>query len=307
MRTELTQAGRAERRRAFSSTDLLLLGVVLVWGFGYVTFKVGEAEIPVGLFNLIRFLIAVPILWTVLLLSNEDWRLARRHWVKVGIMGVIGMFIYSYIYAVAANITVAANLSLLMALSPIWTILIQWTMGRGRPGRNFLVGSLVAFAGAALVIAFGANRLEFTWQSFRGDFLGVIASVVFAWYGVAAQPLLKEYSGVKLQAWINLIALVGFLCYRGPAALDFSWSGVSLSAWLSVLFVGSMVGAFSHLVWYIGIARVGPDRVMLVMYLIPAFAALSGTIFLGQPLGVVQVTGALIALAGVALVRRNTA
>lgn len=304
MSAEPASAGRTGRSSALTPTDAALLGVVVAWGFGYVTFSLGQRDIPTGLFNLLRYVIAVPIFWLALLRSEEDWRLPRRDIPRAAVTGLIGVLAYSMLFSTAAKLTTAANTSLLLALSPVWGVLMQWALGKGAPSLRFALGSIVAFGGAAMVIGFGGGHIRFGLDSLQGDLAALLSSVVFAWYGIVAQPLLKHHSGTKVQAWINLIALVGFLLYQGPAAQRFDWSGVTLTGWLSLFYVAAMVTVFGHIVWYTAIAKVGPGRVMLTMYLIPVLAAVCGALFLDQPFGLLQVVGGVIALAGVGLVRR---
>ena len=176
---------------------------------------------------------------------------------------------------------------------------------RSAPSLRFAVGSLCAFTGAATVIIFGSGEISIGLDSLQGDLMGLGASVIWAWYGIAAQPLLKTHSGTKVQAWINLVALVGFAIYQAPVAASFDWGAVSLRAWLSLLYVAAIVTVFGHIVWYTAIARVGTERVMLAMYLIPIMAAGCGALFLQQPFALAQLMGGAVALAGVALIRRN--
>lgn len=297
-------ASQPSRRPALTTTDMALLGVVVAWGFAYVTFATGLREIPVGLFNLLRYLIAAPLFWLILHRSGEDWHLPRADWPRTIATGLIGVVGYSLVFSSAAKLTTAANASLLLALSPVWGVLLGWVSGRGAPSLRFALGSLTAFGGAAIVIAFGSGRLTFSLESLQGDLLALVASMIWAWYGVVAQPLMKAHSGVKIQTWINTIALAALLLYQTPAALTFNWSAVSATGWLSLVYVALMVTVFGHIVWYTAIARIGPARVLLVMYLIPAMAAACGALFLGQPFSLLQVLGAAIALCGVALVRR---
>ncbi len=302
-----TAANASQKRPGVSSLDLALLGVVVAWGVGYVAFRIGQREIPTGIFNLLRYIIATPVFWLFLLRSGEDWRLPRADWPRATFTGLIGVLVYSMFFAGAAKITNAANVALLLAMSPVWGVLMGWAGGRGAPSLRFAIGSAVAFGGAALVIAFGGGGLEFSLASLQGDLMALIGSVIWAWYGIVAQPLLKNHSGTKVQAWINLIALVGFAIYQGPAALQFDWSVVTLGGWISLLYVALMVTVFGHIIWYTAIAKVGPDRVMLAMYLVPAFAAVCGALFLQQPFGLLQIVGAVVALGGVFLVRRSAA
>jgi drug/metabolite transporter (DMT)-like permease len=105
---------------------------------------------------------------------------------------------------------------------------------------------------------------------------------------------------------IHAIPVVEALVGIGSGAFSFPWAEVSVLSWLSVLYVGVMVAAVSHMIWYTAIAKVGPDHVMLALYLVPVFAAVSGTLFLGQPFGLVQIVGAVVALLGVGIVRRTS-
>lgn len=307
MRPSVAEAPAQNRRPAFSGIDLALFVVVVAWGVGYAAYRIGQREIPVGLFNFLRYVITTAVFWGILWRSPEDWRLPLRDLPRVAATGIIGVLVYSLVFSTAAMSTNAANLSLLIALSPIWTFLMSWALGHRRPTVGFALGSLVAFTGAAIVIVAGAAEIGFSLETLYGDLLGLTASVIWAWYGIVAGPLLKQHSGLKVQAWISLVALVGFVLLQGPAALRFDWTGVSTVAWICALYVALFVTVYSHLIWYVAIARVGPDRVTLALYLVPVFAAGAGAVFLDQPFGLVEVVGAAVALAGVALVRRSAA
>ncbi|HYG56940.1 MAG TPA: DMT family transporter, partial [Symbiobacteriaceae bacterium] len=185
MSTQPAPAAAAPRPK-LTPTDITLLGVVAVWGFGYVTFAVGQREIPTGLFNLLRYMIATPLLWMALRRTGEDWRLPRRDWPRAVMVGLVGVLVYSMVFCSSTQMTSAANISLLLALSPVWAVLMQWAGGKRAPTRGYVVGSLVAFGGAAIVIGFGAARLSFSLSTLGGDLLALAASLIWAWYGVVA-------------------------------------------------------------------------------------------------------------------------
>ena len=126
-------AGRPEHRPALTPVDIALLGVVVAWGFGYVTFNLGQREIPTGLFNTLRYLIATPFFWLALIRSGEDWRLPRQDWPRTIATGLLGVLVYSMLFSTAAKLTSAANVALLLALSPVWGVLMKWAGGQGAP------------------------------------------------------------------------------------------------------------------------------------------------------------------------------
>lgn len=70
--------------------DLLLLAVALVWGLNYVIMKVGLQELDAGVFTLLRFLGATPLIFALVRISGEDWRLPRRDWGRALVVGILG-------------------------------------------------------------------------------------------------------------------------------------------------------------------------------------------------------------------------
>lgn len=289
--------------------DLALLGVVLVWGFNYVPLKVALRELDAGVFTLLRFLGATPFLFLLLARTRADWRLPRADWLRVAAVGLFGTTLYQTVFAVASHLTTATNVSLLMALSPVFTVLLEWT-GGGADGRRrttdavTAAGIAVALGGAALVIGGGSRSIAFSVATLKGDLVALLASFLWGAYPVVAGPLLARHSGLKVTAWTSLVGALGLLAVYGAGTAHVAWAQVSWSAWGGLLYSVVLTTVFALVVWYSSINHIGPTKVMAYMFLIPAAAIASGVAFLGERLTLGKAVGALLAIGGVYLIRR---
>lgn len=284
--------------------DLALIGVILVWGLNYVVLKIGLRELDAGVFTLVRFLGATPFLFCLLARSGEDWRLPRADLPRAAAVGLLGTTAYQTGFALATRLTTAANLSLLMALSPVFAALLGWATGRDRPSAATFAGSAIALTGAALVIGGGRQAIAFGLQTLGGDLVALLASFLWAAYAVVAQPLLARHSGLKVTAYAGLFGALGLLAASGPAALRTAWASLAWPTWASLLYSTGLVTVFGLVTWYNSIGHIGPTRVMAYMFLQPVTAIASAAVFLGERLTGWQVAGALLALAGIGLIRR---
>lgn len=283
--------------------DLALVGVVLVWGLNYVFMKYGLRELDAGVFTLARFLGAAPFLFLILRRSREEWRLPRVDWGRTVAVGLVGTTLYQVVFAQGVGWTSPANASLLFTLSPAFTALLGWTTGQDRPRLRTGMGIAVAFAGAGLVIAGGSNRLSFSAQNLKGDLTMLAAAFLWALYAIVAGPLLKKHSGLKVTAWSALPGTLGLMAFYGAGALAVDWTALSPPTWGSLLYSVVAVTLFGLVMFYQAIPHLGPVKVMAYMYLVPVAAILSGVLFLGQGMTLWQGGGALLAAAGVYLVR----
>jgi drug/metabolite transporter (DMT)-like permease len=57
--------------------------------------------------------------------------------------------------------------------------------------------------------------------------------------------------------------------------------------------------------WYHGISKVGTNRVMAYMYLIPFVAVVTAVFFLGERMHLLQIVGAVGIFAGIRLIKQD--
>jgi drug/metabolite transporter (DMT)-like permease len=279
------------------AVDAALWLVVVLWASTFTLFKVAWREIDPVAFTGLRF--GAMVLLGVGLLGATQSRvpLQRKDLPALLASGLTGYFLYQMGFILGLDRTSAVATAVLIATSPIWSILVAWALGRERPSRTQLAGVAVGFAGVAVFLrAWGAFGSA-TW----GDLLSLMAAAAFGAYGVVNQPLSRRYSGVQLMAYGLLsggllVALVGV-----PAMMHQDWGAVSGTSWLILAY--AIVGPvyLAYVLWNWAIKRRGIARTVVYGFFTPVVAAALAVVWLHEPLHPEQVAGAVLVLAGLAI------
>ena len=135
-----------------------------------------------------------------------------------------------------------------------------------------------------------------------GDLCMLLASLTWAFFTVSARFLMKEYSSLKVTAYIMLIGSLLFLPFL-PNENAGGWSGVSALGWGE-----RVLCPFRGICWPISCGCAGFRTSALCgpffyQYLTPVRAILFAVPFLNETLTPSQIGGALIVFTGVFLAR----
>ncbi|HYT78246.1 MAG TPA: DMT family transporter [Actinomycetota bacterium] len=277
--------------------------VVLMWASTFSLFKVAWREIDPVAFTGLRFGAMVVFAMGLLAASNSRTHVQRGDLPALLASGLTGYFAYQMGFILGLDRTSAIATAVLIATSPIWSILFAWAVGRERPSRTQLAGVLVGFIGVAVFVRAWAALGSATW----GDLLSLMAAAAFGAYGVINQPLTRRYSGVQLMAYGllsggSLVALVGI-----PAMVHQDWSAVGATSW--VILVYAVVGPvyLAYVLWNWAINRKGIARTVVYGFLTPVVAAAIAVLWLHEPVQPEEAAGAVLILAGLAISRVRSA
>jgi drug/metabolite transporter (DMT)-like permease len=145
--------------------------------------------------------------------------------------------------------------------------------------------------------AFAAARL--------GDLLSLGAAAAFGAYGVITQPLTARYPSRELMSYGLalgglLITLVGI-----PAMATQDWGAVSLPAWaiLGYAVVGPVYVAYA--LWNWAIRHRGIPRTVVYGFLVPVLGGAIAVLALDERIGIVQVMGVVLVVAGLLVTRMS--
>jgi drug/metabolite transporter (DMT)-like permease len=278
--------------------DRGLILMAAIWGVNFSVLKVVLDDLEPLALNALRFPLASLALWTLVR------RLPGSSWPKptdvgrVLFLGALGNFGYQLCFIFGLDWTLAGNASLLLATTPIWTVMLSSAVGHERPGTWALTGIFGAFAGMFLVIVGRGNGLDFGSTSLRGDLLMVSAAILWSIYTVGGRRLVMHYGALRVTAW-TLWAGTPFLVLIGvPSLLRTDFSAVSMGSWLGVAYAGLLAIGVAYLLWYRGVQRIGTSRTAVYSNLVPLTALVTAWIWLGEVPSGVQIAGAAVILAG---------
>lgn len=294
------QASAASR---FTSIDLGMLLVVLIWGVNFVILKVALREIDPLAFAALRFGLATAIMAGLTLAFEGSLRIRRGDFWKLLGLGLLGNGIYQILFMSGIARTTAGNTSLILATAPIFVAILSVFLGyRLRP--IAWAGILLSFAGLALIVLSGAGA-QLGGDHLVGDALVLLSAMCWGGYTTLLAPFLRVYSPLKLNALAMLLGTPPLFLAALPSLARQSWSNVTWQGWGGLAFAVVMSVVVAYLIWNMGVKRVGSARTAVYSNLVPVVALVTAAVVLGERIYPLQVVGAAVVVTGIVLTRRG--
>ncbi len=285
------------------TTDLGLLSLAVIWGVNFSVVKFALAELDPLALNALRFPLATAALTLVAagrpgpaLPSGED---AAR----VVLLGILGNVAYQLCFVIGLDWTRAGNASLLLATTPVWTVLLSAAAGHERPSARVSVGVAGTLLGMALVVAGGDAEVSLEGATLRGDLLMVLAAVLWSAYTVAGRGPVARYGSLRLTTWTLQVGTPLLVLLGLPSLAGTELRSVSLGAWTAVVYSGLFSIALAYLIWYRGVRRLGNNRTAVYSNLVPVAALATAWLWLGETPSSLQLLGAGVILGGLTFAR----
>ena len=273
------------------------------WAANFIVVKAANEQIPPVTFAFMRFGIAALTLLIGLRVMEGGISLPRRDIVPVLGLGALGFGVYQVLWATALQDIPAGDSALLVATTPVLTALLAVWSGADVLTRTKLLGSLVSFAGVAVIVAAGPGLN--LGASLVGDLLTLGAALCWSIYTAFGAPILRRHSPLRTTAW----AMVGgslVLAVPGVLqAIGLDWSAVSGEAWAGLAFSAFLPAGIANVVVFSAIRLLGPTRITAYQFLVPFIAVLMGAAFLSEPVRIDQLLGGVIIVLGVAIARTD--
>lgn len=214
----------------------------------------------------------------------------------VAVLGnhLLTLFGLRYIGAAAAGVIIGA--------SPAITAFLSSLVIGDVPFRAVAAGCAVSFVGVALVSGTGVG-VEGE-QPLLGGLLIVLGLVSWALYTVGGRRSMERFSPLTVN-WTTLLISILFqipLLWTDQKAAVAGVGSVPLSGWLALAYLIVFATALGQQAWLYGVKGIGPSRAGVFVNLIPVSAVILSTLVLGERIGVKEVVGILLILAGVWLV-----
>jgi drug/metabolite transporter (DMT)-like permease len=282
--------------------------VYLIWGSTYLGIRYAVESIPPFLMAGSRNLAAGLLLYAFARARNRTTP-SRIEWRDATIAGGLMLALGNGGVTWAEQVIPSGVTALLVALTPVWMVLLDWLRPGGTRPRPFVVaGLVVGFVGVALLARGGGNHSGpvYDW----GVLALMLASMGWACGSIFNRQARKPVSpllGVAMQMIAGGTLMLGFAAVRGePAQFSIdrlTW--LSAGSWLYLAAAGSMIG-YTAYVWLLHAST--PARVATYAYVNPLIAVLLGCTIGREPFSHdLFVAGALIIAAVVLIVRGGAA
>lgn len=238
---------------------------VLMWSL-LALFTIGSAPVPPFLLNALTFGIGgvLGLVWT---LRNGLDRLRGISW-RVYTFGIVGLFGYHALYFTAFRIAPAAETGLMAYLWPLFIVLLAGLLPGEKLRPLALVGAVVAFAGAALIVL---GRDAGGAATGLGLGLGFLCALVWAGYSTLSRRL----GDVPTESVTVYCIGTAVLSLAVHFVLEETVWPIGAGGWLSVLALGvGPVGA-AFFTWDIGMKKGDIQLLGVASYAAPLLSTLA--------------------------------
>lgn len=261
-------------------------------------FTIGSAPVPPFLLNALTFGIGgvLGLVWT---LRNGIGRLRGISW-RVYAFGIVGLFGYHALYFTAFRIAPAAETGLMAYLWPLFLVLFAGMLPGERLRPLALVGALVAFAGAALIVL---GRDAGGAANGAGMALGFLCALTWAGYSTLSRRL----GDVPTESVTIYCLGTAVLSLAVHLAVEETVWPIGAGGWLSVLALGiGPVGA-AFFTWDIGMKKGDIQLLGVASYAAPLLSTLALVLAGVAPASWTILAAAVLITAGAALAAKASA
>lgn len=177
-----------------------------------------------------------------------------------------------------------------LALTPFMAGLLGWALREGAPGYVWLVSTLLAITGVALLTIGAGDR-----RDVLGIAFGLAAGASYAFYTVFGVRFARE-GEQPTHVLASSFAISGVLLipvFVMSGTWWMSWSSVALILWL-----GLATTTLAYILFGFGLRSLQPGHIATLNLAEPLFATLLGVFVLGEALGGLGVIGCILVIVG---------
>jgi drug/metabolite transporter (DMT)-like permease len=227
----------------------------------------------------------------------------------IRLLGLLGLGVLGnhLLILMGLNYVSGAVGGVIIGSSPVVTALLSAMLIRDVPLRAVWAGSLLSFAGVGLVSVAGFQAAGE--QPLLGSILVFLGVVSWALYSIGSRTIMERISALTVN-WTTLMVATVLqipLLWTDQKMIQTGVGSVTTSDWLALGYLILFATAVAQQAWLFGVKGIGPSRASILGNLTPVAAIGLSVLILGESVGMIEVIGIGLILAGVLIVNRQTA
>ncbi|KZN44566.1 DMT family transporter [Pseudoalteromonas luteoviolacea] len=266
--------------------------VPCIWGVQAVMLKFGIGEFPPVFMVALRFLLMLVCLAPFLTRLKGQFGKASA----VGLTQGVAHFALLYIGFQYADVTSGM---IVYQTNAIFTLILGSVLLGEKLTRFGFVGTAVCLVGVSLILGLPQQN-----TSVLGLVIIACSALMFAIGNICVRKL-GPFDSVGLNAAVAMYAFpmllgLSFLIEQGQ------WESItqaSLPAWGALLYTAFLGGILAFILWYKLLAKFSVDKISPFSLLMPFFAMIGSVLLLDEQVTVANCLGAIITVAGIAIIQ----
>ncbi len=278
------------------SDILLLILLAAIWGSSFIFMRATAEHFGPIVLIAIRVTIATLCLFGFLL-QKKRLQEFIKHWKSLFIIGLLNSSL-PFIFLAYASLSLNAGVvSILNAITPIFSALVAHLWLKDKLNQLQLIGMLIAISGVTFLVW---DKVSWNAISWLPIIAGIMATLT---YGIAAnstKKYLKEVSTMTATAGSLFFASL-FLLFLSLFFLP-DFSAIPTLSWSYAIILGVLCTAFAYLLFFKLIHNIGPAKATSVTFIIPIFSFIWAYLLLGETVSLRMWLATAIILLGTGLV-----
>lgn len=269
---------------------------ILIWGTTFISTKMLLVEFKPIEILVFRFVMGFLALWIIC-----PKRLKTNGWKQEAVFaaaGLSGICLYYLLENIALTYTLASNVGVIISVAPFFTaILAHIFIGSEEKFRvNFFAGFIIAMTGIVMISLNGA-KLQLNPM---GDFLAILAAIVWAVYSI----LSKKISGFGYPVVLTTRRTFFYgILFMIPAAWIFDLR-LDVTGFadpknlLNILYLGLGASALCFVTWNFAVKKLGAVKTSIYIYMVPVITVITSVLILGEQITWMSGLGVIFTMCG---------
>lgn len=283
----------------------LILLLAFLWGPSFLLIKFSVEEIPPITFTMLRFCIAVFLLWLILMLKKVKLSNDFYLWKHAIVMGLLESTLPVMLCAYSLKHIDSILSAIITGTSPILTVLLAYFfLKEEKLTFRSVFGIMLGLLGFLLLLFPGMMENDFRTDRLH-MFLSLAAALSFAGSMIYARKFIKIAS---ISLPLSFMQLCSTLIYLIPLSLllepGFSVFTVSGQTWACLSGLAMFGTVFALIVYYRIALSHGAVTLSTVTYVLPIISTLYGVILLNEEVNLHFLTASSVILLGTFMTAR---
>ncbi|EFI68511.1 putative transport protein [Lysinibacillus fusiformis ZC1] len=273
-----------------------------IWGAMYVVVKVVVEVVPPLELVWMRYLIAVIALGIIGIMMRQSWKIAKKDWLIIFLVGLIGNTISIVTQEMGTMLSTAQMGAIITATTPAFMVVFARLILKESITLKKCLSIALATIGVGIVV--GNGQIDVT-QQLGGLYL-LLAALTWALMSVFVKKVPSDYSQIVVTTYTSMIAVMLLTPFVLPRLNNLDLASVlqpTISGGLLYLGIISTAGGF--LLWNKGLQLMNASSGGLFFFFQPIVGTFLGWTLLGETIGLSFWIGSLLIFSGVFIVIRD--
>jgi O-acetylserine/cysteine efflux transporter len=206
----------------------------------------------------------------------------RKERLMLLLSGITSFAFWPMLLSLGIARTTAGHAALIMAMIPVYTVLIMAILNRKMPSPGWWAGAVIALLATAFLIYGSGFSSE--GSSVTGDLIVLAGCLSCAVGYVAGGKLSPKIGTAATTFWGLSLALIVLVPVFSLIVERTNWPDVLLNGWLAIgwmVFLSSLAG---YALWFYALGKAGISRISSLQLMMPVVTLLAAAIILGEAL-----------------------